>query len=162
MAFEDDGGAKKEKVLSHLSRRKEGSGFPQAWVWGVQAPSVAQQVTGSADVWGGGECLKNLEVLAGAPAMPGQPHSLRSASCRQRGGIRAHQALGHGRDGQSQKSLPVPEQKLSCLNRCSQRAHQNLTTNMETTTSYGLSTLQASELHIQGCNCLVTQLAKPK
>lgn len=128
----------------------------------MQAPSVVQQVTGSADVWGGGECLKNFEVLAGAPAVPGQPHSLRSASCRQPGCIRAHQALGHGRDGQSQKSLPAPEQKLSCLNRCSQRAHQNLATNTESTTSYGLSTLQASELHIQGCNCLVIQLAKPK
>lgn len=72
MAFEDDGGAKKEKVLSHLSRRKEGSGFPRHGCGVMRAPSVVQQVTGSADVWGGGECLKNLVVLAGAPAMPGQ------------------------------------------------------------------------------------------
>lgn len=64
--------------------------------------------------------------------MPGQPSSLCSASCRQRGWVRVGQAVVHAQDGQSHEFVPVSEQKLSCLNRPLQWAHRNLATSTET------------------------------
>lgn len=43
VVFQNDGGAKKEKVLSRLSGGKEGSGCPQAWAW-----SEASSIHGAA------------------------------------------------------------------------------------------------------------------
>lgn len=39
----------------------------------MRSPSAVWQVTGSADVWDGGECLKSLVVLRGAMQCLGSP-----------------------------------------------------------------------------------------
>ena len=76
------GGAWPLRIMEELRKRRSfltcpgerrAVGAPGRGCGVMRAPSVVRQVTGSADVCGGGECLKALMVLAGVMQCLGSP-----------------------------------------------------------------------------------------